>query len=141
MQLGLHRAGLAGRKHRQIIDTVGLGTLPNFDQFGLLLRQCGDDEFAATAVRHPVLLTEAIELPAALDTETRLEGAGRIIDSRVNHLAVARTGLRAKFTMAFQDQHLSPGPRQRPRTSEADYARTNNDRLNPMGHAEPQCFY
>jgi hypothetical protein len=53
-------------------------------------------------VRHAVAIAEVVEKPRTLDTQTGLEGVGRVVDSGVNHLAVVRARAHAGPRLTFE---------------------------------------
>src|SRR5262249_5140815 len=51
----------------------------------------------------------------------------RIIDSGVDDFAVARADALADPTLALDNDHLAPGPRERPRDGKPDNARADDE--------------
>ena len=76
----------------------------------------------------PALGAVAVEELLARDAEPRLQAARRVVDAGMDHLAVARAGLRADRIGALEDDHLEPGHRQPARAGEPDDARPRSRR-------------
>lgn len=64
----------------------------------------GHDPFARVAVRHRVLGAEVVQQLPAPHAELRLERRGRVVDARVDDLAVARRRFRAERRVTLDQQ-------------------------------------
>ncbi|MCY1379517.1 hypothetical protein D9M69_672440 [compost metagenome] len=89
MELRLHGHGLLGSQQHEVADAI-CGRLGTDDlELGHLLGRGGHDQLAAAPVGHAALCRVAVKRLLALDAKPRLERALRVVDARVNHLAVA----------------------------------------------------
>jgi hypothetical protein len=85
-------------------------------------------------MRNSELLAECVQHCFAVDAEPRLVEPWRIIDASMDDFAVARTDACANPTLAFDDDHLPPGPSERSRDGETDDACADDqtlDRFHP----------
>ena len=73
-----------------------------------------------------MLFAKRIQPAPARDAKQSLERAPRVVDPRVNHLAVARAAAGTEGVGCLQDQHLAPGQGEGTGYGQADYAGTNN---------------
>jgi hypothetical protein len=112
MQLRLHRHGLLRGDLHQVVDAIGRGLGPDGFELPSLLGRCRHDELAATPMRHAALCGVGIQQVLAFHAQPRLERALRVVDARVNHFAVARTGPGADGTFGFEHQHFPASQRQ-----------------------------
>ena len=78
-------------------------------------------------MRNALLRAARVEALAALDAELRLQGAGRVVDARVDHLAVARRDLARERLAPLAQQHRGAASRERGRRGEADHAAADHD--------------
>ena len=76
--------------------------------------------------------TELIELPAAGNAESCLQRSRRIVESGVDHLAIAGAGFGAESALPFENNRLESSPCQRPCAGKADHAGTDHDRLDAL---------
>ena len=74
----------------------------------------------------PCALAEFVEHRAAAHAQLGLQRPARIVDARVNHLAVARTRADADPFARLQHDDFAAARRQRPRNGESDHARPNH---------------
>ena len=70
-----------------------------------------DHKFAAIAVRHVVRHAEFIQQPVARNAVPGFQRAGRIINPRMNHAAVARARAHAQPWHLFDEKNIAPPPR------------------------------
>lgn len=63
-----------------------------------------DDPLPRLAVRHAAGGAEVVEALPAADAECRLEGGGRVVEARVDDLAVAGGGLGAEGWVALEEE-------------------------------------
>ena len=127
LQRRLHRARLLRAQEAQplhAIDAALFGDGCNGGKLGIV---AGDDQLAAFAMRHAMRGAEFIEAATALDAELRLGAAGGIIESAMDHLAVARGRARADDRLGLERGDGAPGQRQRPGDREADDAGADYD--------------
>ena len=68
-------------------------------------------EFAAIAVRHVVRHAEFIQQPVARDAMPGFQCAARIINSRMNHAAVASARAHAQPGHLLNKKDIAPPPR------------------------------
>src|SRR5262249_14040232 len=84
--------------------------------------------------RHGVLRAEPVEQLLTPHAKRRAQTAWRIVDAGVDHLAVARGGLRADQLVLFQHQHAMPGLGQCFTYRQPHYAGTDDDGLDICRH-------
>ena len=121
-QVRLQRQRLGLREQLQITHAVGGCALADGTQLVHLRRAGGDYQLAAAPVRDAAFGAVAVQKLFPLHAQPRLEGTLRVVDARVDHLAVARAGGGAEAFRRLQHQHLAPGQRQRARHCQADHA-------------------
>src|SRR3984885_15353318 len=81
-------------------------------------------------MRNAELLTERIQQRFAVYTEPCLVEPCPIIDTGMDHFAVAGTYPRANPALAFDDDDFAPGPSERSCDGETDDARADDKTLN-----------
>src|SRR5690606_29930888 len=91
-----------------------------------------DDQLAADAVPYAVTTAELDQLAPSFDAQPRLQRARLVVDPRVDHFAVARTGHRAERVLPLQHHDLAARPRELARNRQADNPRADNDRLHSV---------
>ncbi len=128
VQRRLELPRLRGRKPLQF-DTVGGGLLARRLERGMLFRRGGHHQLAAAPVRHAVRNAEIVELRAPPHAQPRLQRTGRVIQTRVDHLAVARARTGADGVRALQHDGLQPAARQRASDRQPHHASTNHERI------------
>ena len=110
LQGGLHGLGLGCRQQAQLIGTqnaIGIGLGLNGSQLGNLGCRGGHDQFTALFVGYVALLAIAVKQFSALYTKLGFQRTRWVINARVNHFTVARTGTRSKSICRLQEQHLT----------------------------------
>jgi hypothetical protein len=130
VQRRLQRAGFGPRQGLQIAHAIGFGVGPDRLQFLGFRRRGRDDQLAAIAVRNAVVPAVLIERHPSGDAHPRHQAAGLVIDTGVDHLAVARRRDRADSFSRLQHDHLAACQRQPPRHGKADHPRSDNDAIN-----------
>ena len=138
-QRGLERARLLAAQPDEIGDAVGLGLGFERSEFVDLACVRRHQELAASLVRNAELSAKRVQHRFAVDAEPRLVEPRRIIDAGVDDFAVARTDARANSALALDDDHLPPGPSERPRNGKADDPRADDETLNQF-HLQPKEF-
>ena len=128
-------ASFGAREHFQIGHTVPSGLRAELLQRGNPRRFGRDDELAATPVRNAVSGEKRVKSLAPRNAQLRLERPGRIVDSRVDDLAVARAGAGADRAFRFEDDHFAAGKREGPGARQADHACAYDDRIDPFHRA------
>ena len=99
-----------------------------------------DDQLAAAIVRHTGARAEMVEEPGPFDTELSLQGAGRIVQARVDDAAVVRAGLHARASMLFDDAERASGAGNLRSRSEAGHAGANHEHVHDgIRHHRPPC--
>ena len=126
---GLQRLRLRGGERLKIIHPIGGGPRADAPKLVQLRRICGHDQLAAALVRQATFGQIGIERPAPRHAEAGHEAALRIVNPRMDHLAVAGRGLRAEARGFFEDQHLAPGQRQRAGHGQPHHARARDDAI------------
>ena len=91
-------------------------------------------QFAEAPAWNAAALAIAVGALGAGPAQARAQRARRIQETGVDDLVVARAGLVADPGVAFDDDDLAPGPRQRPGDRKADDAGAGNDALDGFGH-------
>ena len=94
-QRGLQCLGLGGAEFLQVVHAVGGGLGHDAVERQHLLGAGGHDQLAQALVRHTALGAIGIQHVLALHAQPRLERACRVVNARVDDLAVARAGARA----------------------------------------------
>ena len=107
VQRWLKALGFLGAQKTHIPHTVGMGFLSQAVQCLDLLRVGGHYEFAKAAVCNTAFLCVGIEHVSPLHTQLSFERALRVINARMNDLAVARAGTRANRVVGLQHQPLA----------------------------------
>ena len=108
-QFGLQPAHRRGIDQAEIVNAIGAGARGDDFKLGHLRGVGGDDDLAASAMGQVAFLAIAVQQVAAGDAGGRLQAARRIIDTGVDDLAVARTGLGANRAVPLRDDHGLPG--------------------------------
>ena len=127
--LRLERARLCRGQLDQVLDAVGDRGLMDAGKLAELVGGCGDEQLRAALGRHAMALAEVVHLLLAFDAQPRAQAAGRVVNARVDHLAVARGGLGPDQVVLFEHQHLLAGHRQGARDREPDSAGPHNNRF------------
>jgi hypothetical protein len=128
-QRGLERARLLAAEPDEIGDTVGLGLGFRRGELADLFRVHRHQELPASLVRDAELPAKLVQHRIAVDAEPRLVEPRRIIDAGMDDFAVARTDAGANRILAFDDDHLSRGPSERPRHGKTDDVRADHETL------------
>src|SRR5882757_7138475 len=76
-----------------------------------------------------VLVAIAIKRLLAADAHPRHPASGRVVDTGMDHLAVARGGHGADALGLFQDDHFAPGERQSAGDRKTDHTGPDNDAI------------
>ena len=84
-----HREGLCCTDHREIVAAIGQSALPDLLDCLQLGRVARDHELAAAPVRNAMADAVGIKKLPALDAQTCLQASGRIVEPRMDDLAVA----------------------------------------------------
>ena len=85
-------------------------------------------------MRHAMLGTVFVEQVAASDTEPRLQAAVRIMQTGMNHLAVARGCFGPDLTLLLQQENVVAVTRQSARHRQADHPGTDHDAFDGIAH-------
>src|SRR3954468_18553703 len=115
---------------RQPFDAIGVARLLQAFQDRCLALLPGDDQLSTTLMRHSMRSTELVEHARAPDAVPGLQRSRRIVDARVNDLAVVRAGAHAGAGLALQDTHAVSVPGDSSGGREADHAGADNDDVN-----------
>ncbi len=113
-------------------DAVGVRLLPQRFEIRHFVIVGGDDQLSATRVRNAMLRTEVVEAIAPLDTQARLERAGRVVKAGVDHARVVRARGAAGSRIALEQAHRRAGlgkrqGRREPRHAAADHRHVDLD--------------
>ena len=142
--VGVDDAGL-GRPQRRRATHVGLETLrgggvEQLEAAGAVAKAlrvqpledanlrlvAGHDELADAPMPDPPLSAPRVQLLAPAHAELRLEAIRWIVEAGVHHLAVAAGDAASDAVLALQDDHGTPGSRQRGRRREPDDPRADH---------------
>jgi len=134
IQAGLQRPGLGTGQMVETLDAVG-GRLDEdgLDPLNLGLVRC-HDQLAAFAIVDLVAVEKGIERPPSLDAEPRLQRTGRIVETTVDDLGIARGDALADVGLLLQHQHRQTSLGQRPAAGEADRAGAHHRRVEVEAH-------
>ena len=133
--LRLERSHVVGGEPLEIVDAIHRRIGGDGLQLADLIFACGDEELAATSMRHAVLGAEAVELLLAGDAQLGAQAAGRVIDAGVDNFRAARACLRADAVMALEQHDALPFAGQCARNGEADDAGADHHRFKVRAHA------
>src|SRR3954463_16097038 len=115
---------------RQPFDPIRIARLLQALQDRCLPPARSHDQLSATLIRHSMRSTELVEHASAPDTVPGLQRSSRIVDARVNDLAVVRAGAHAGAGLALQDTHAVSALGDSSGGREADHAGADNDDVN-----------
>ena len=87
-----------------------------------LARVMSDDQLSAAPMRDTVRGAELVNQARALDAMLRLQRAGRVVDARMNHLAVVGARRHARTRLLLEDAHAMAAPRDRQRRRQSHHA-------------------
>ena len=133
-EIGLERPRLRAREPSEILDPVGARFRHDGAERGDLFLGDRDDQLADSAVRHAALRAIFIEPLAPGDAGARLEAALWIIESGMDHFAVARRGMGADPALLLEQQHVAAGQGQGPRHCQSDDAAAHHHAFDRFGH-------
>ena len=128
-QSRLQRARLAAAEPDQIRHAVRLGLRLDGGELVDFRFAHGDEKLAAPPVRNMIVPAELIEHRFAADAPASLIEVARIVDARVDHLAVARADPGTDAILAFDDDDLASCPRQSSGGRETDNAGSDNEAI------------
>src|SRR6185295_5604637 len=106
-QLGLHAGDFVLRDPVDVADAVGMRFPTDRPELAELLLIRRYDELSTTAVRDAMARAVFVEQMLALDAGTSLERALGVIDAGVDHLRVARAGVRADSVLGVQNDDFA----------------------------------
>ena len=133
----LERPGLRAAQPDEIVDAVRLRLVFERRKLGDLALRGGDDQLAATPMRHAVIPAEPVEHGVAVDAQPRLGEACRVIDAGMDDLAVARAHPRADRVFGLDDDDLAAGARERAGDRETDDARADDETIDVTSRLPP----
>jgi hypothetical protein len=96
-----------------------------------------DDQLANLRVRDPVRAAIGVKALAPGDATARLQASGRIIESSVNDLAVARRSLEPDRVGTLEDENPVSSKRKRPTRRETDHPGAHHNAFNFVHHIHP----
>ena len=111
---------------RRARDAVAMRALQQTFERAELRMVVRDDELAAADVRHVVRRAEVVQAIAPFDAQRGLERASRVVQTRVNHAAVARAGAVTEPRIALEQAHRRAAIRERARRRQSDHPTTND---------------
>ena len=135
VQSGLECQRLCTAEPLQISHCVGPRPLLNGFKAGELGRRGRDQQLAAATVGHTPLRAIGVKQRFTLHTQPGLQRASRVINARMDHLAVARTGARANGIGSLHHDHLAPSQGQRACHGEAHHTSADHDTIHGFCHA------
>ena len=109
LQSRLHGLRLSRRQQAQLIGTqyaIGIGLGLNGGQLKDLGFRGGHNQFTALFVGYVAFLAIGIEQFTARYAQFGFQGSLRVVNARMNHFTVARTGTCTKGISRLQEQHL-----------------------------------
>ncbi len=129
MQLGLERERLLACHRNDVGDAIRVGFFLNGSQFRKLGVARRHDQLPGSLVGHAVAHAVFVKKLPARDAAARLERSLRVVDAGVDHLGIARAGVRADGVFALENDDLAPGEREGARDREADRPGADHDRV------------
>ena len=105
-QSGFARPRLVGGKQHRVVDVVECGPLLEFPQDGPLLRSRGHHELATAPVGNAPVATVVVQPVPAPHAPRGLAAGWGIVDSRMNHFAVAARGFAPDAAGAFEQENF-----------------------------------
>jgi len=99
------------------------------EDFGLV--SCHHN-FPAIAVRHSVSRAELLQQPIPFHAKARLQKFGRVIDTRMNHAAIARAGGHAQPWRLLQQENVFDADRKLVRDGATHHTTANDDDVNSV---------
>ncbi|MCY1214725.1 hypothetical protein D9M72_265510 [compost metagenome] len=134
--LGLHVACLGGVKDAQVGHAVGRAERDVFVELGQLRVLHRHDQLADALVADAAFGAVGVHRGLARHAQPALERAGRIRDARMDHLRIARAGMRADGVLGLEDHHLAPGHGERSRDGQTHHAGADHDAVDPVHAAQ-----
>ncbi len=101
-------ANLGAIDEAQAFDAVGATILHQGCQGHRFGRRGRDDDFPDIPVRHPMSRAEFVGKLVAAHAVPRLERSRLVVDSGVNHPAVARTSAHSKLWQCLEQKNVAP---------------------------------
>ena len=135
-QRGLHLQGFFTAEALEIEHSVGTGARLDAFQAVQLGGRGGHQQLAATAVGHAALRAVGIEQFLAPHAQAGLERPCGVVQPRVNHFTITRTGAGADGVRSLQHHHLPTLQRQRASHCQANHARAHHYTIHRIDH---QC--
>ena len=134
-------AELLGAEASHPIQAVGLAASLELVEPRHLVGARGDDDLPAPLEADPVLLAEALEERAPASARRRLEGAGFVVEARVDHAAVVARLVRGEGRLLLQHDERQPraAGEQCQRRREADDASSDDDGVDAH-HGAPRAL-
>ena len=129
---GAHRGAV---HHAQTHDAVGAAVFGQMFELRFLFRVMSHHELAAIPVRHVVRGAEFVQHAVARHAQPRFQRAGRIVDARMDHAAVARARAHAQLGHLLDEKHVAPAPRNRARHGATHHAAADDDNVGAI-HSE-----
>src|SRR5208282_583167 len=129
-QGGLQRARLSAAEPDQIRHAVRLGLRLDGGERVDCRFAHGNEKLATPPVRNMIVPAELIEHRVAADAPASLIEIARIVDARVDHLAVTRADPGPDAIPAFDDDDLASRPRNSSGGRETDNSGSDNEAIN-----------
>jgi hypothetical protein len=130
--LGFHLARLGRADEAQVghaVRRAQLQVVVELGQLGVFHRH---DQLADAPVADAALGAIGVQRGLAGHAQPSLERARRVRETRMDHLRVARAGVRADGVLGLEDHHLALGQRERARDREAHHAGADHDAVDPV---------
>ena len=122
----LARLNLFRAHDRQAFHAVFTPALRQRFEFVLLARVCGNDQLPRLPVWNAVLHAEFVRQPVAFDAVPRLQRSFRIVNTRMNHPAVARARGHSNLRELLHQKHILPLLRNLASDGATDHAPADN---------------
>ena len=116
----------------QALDSIGSPVFRKLFELGNFGFVTGDNNFPAIAVRDPVCRAEFFGQPIPFHTKSSFEEFRRIVDTRMNYAAVARTGGHAQPRRLLQQKHIFDPAGKLVCDGAAHHATANDDDINSI---------
>src|SRR5262249_35422326 len=110
-------------------DAVLLAAALQGREVGFLMRIGGHHQLAAVAMRNTVFGAKFVEQAVAFDAVARLQRILRVVDTGVNHAAVAGAGGHAELGELLDEKDVLPASRNRVSDRAANHAAANDQNI------------
>ncbi len=120
---------LFGTQPTKTLKAVEVTAPLQIGQDGQLALGRRDDQLPTALIRDVLLFEEAIERLASFDARSRLQGAGTIVEPRMDDAAIASTLMKGEAGFGLQDDQRAPSRQEGLRCSEPDQATADDGHI------------